>query len=476
MKKNLFFITFISLLLFISCHKSQNYSDSKIRSFTGDQLRMVGFPLGGIGAGDIILGGRGQILFLEIFNKVNKKESNTVFFSIHTETDGKKQSRILERDILPPYDGWMGFPRTQLAGLPRFKEALFKGEFPFANINFNDDTYPVNVELESYSPYIPLDVDNSAYPCAIFNWKVTNPGNKEADVSIAFSMLNPILKKDKNNNPVANGDMNKLIETANLKGLMFTNETIDKDAFEYGNISVTTTEKDVDIQTAGYRGGWWDTYHVFWDDLSDDGRLKSITKTMVSADDPDLGSVLVHVKLKPGETKTIPFYLTWFFPNNMMKHMFNNEVKNFTFTNYYANLFGNSAEVANSLVAKLPILYDQTKKFHDILFSSTYPGYVIDAISSQASTIKTNEINMDTKGDVHGYEGLSDDRGCCMGTCTHVWNYETTLAFLYPTIERRMREIAFLNDTWDNGFQSFRTIFPRVMASGNIILCRRANG
>ena len=61
---------------------------------------------------------------------------------------------------------------------------------------------------------------------------------------------------------------------------------------------------------------------------------------------------------------------------------------------------------------------------------------------------------------VHGFEGVLDDGWCCPGTCTHVWNYAQTPAFLYPQLERKMREIEFLHDTHSNGFQAHRSVIP----------------
>jgi hypothetical protein len=63
-------------------------------------------------------------------------------------------------------------------------------------------------------------------------------------------------------------------------------------------------------------------------------------------------------------------------------------------------------------------------------------------------------------GDVHGYEGMGPDFGCCPGNCTHVWNYAHTLAALFPSLERNMRETAFLSQTFESGYQCFRTTFP----------------
>src|SRR2546427_7568225 len=45
------------------------------RVFTGRRLKMIAFPLGGVAAGSISLGGRGQLRDWEIFNRPDKGNS-----------------------------------------------------------------------------------------------------------------------------------------------------------------------------------------------------------------------------------------------------------------------------------------------------------------------------------------------------------------------------------------------------------------
>ena len=45
------------------------------RAFSGPHLKMIAFPLGGIGTGTISLGGRGQLRDWEIFNRPDKGNS-----------------------------------------------------------------------------------------------------------------------------------------------------------------------------------------------------------------------------------------------------------------------------------------------------------------------------------------------------------------------------------------------------------------
>jgi uncharacterized protein (DUF608 family) len=240
-----------------------------------------------------------------------------------------------------------------------------------------------------------------------------------------------------------------------------TTNNCTRDALEFGTIAITTTEPQFDVQTRWYRGGWWDNVHIFWDDFSDDGRIKNTRNVIESEKNrSDVCSLLVYFELNPGQEKTIPFYLTWHFPNRENYWSWEKESKGKRFKNYYANNFKDAWDVATYLIKNEGKLYKYTQEFHALLFSSTYPTYVIDAISSQTSSLKTNLVMRDQRGNFHGFEGLTDDSGCCMGSCTHVWNYEQTLAYLFPSLERSMREIAFLHDTFPNGYQTFRTLYP----------------
>ena len=91
------------------------------------------------------------------------------------------------------------------------------------------------------------------------------------------------------------------------------------------------------------------------------------------------------------------------------------------------------------------------------MFSTTAPPEVLDAVSSQSSIIRTETCFRTKDGTFYAFEGTGDDHGCCPLNCTHVWNYEQTLAFLFPALERTMREVDFGHNTDDDGFMVFRT-------------------
>jgi non-lysosomal glucosylceramidase len=240
-----------------------------------------------------------------------------------------------------------------------------------------------------------------------------------------------------------------------------TSNRPESDSLEFGSMTYATTNTHINVQTRWYRGGWWDNAHVFWDDFSDDGK---ITETKVAQESPeersDVSSLLVQVELKPGEETTIPFYLTWYFPNRENYWNREKEVMGKLFRNYYSTQFKDSLDAAVYLIENISELYSDTKAFHDILFSSTYPSYVIDALSSQTSSLKTNLLIRTEQGKAFGFEGLTDNSGCCPMNCTHVWNYENTMAYLFPSLERSFRETDFLHNTFDNGYQVFRTLMP----------------
>ena len=164
------------------------------RTYSGRQLAMVAFPLGGIGTGSISLGGRGQLRDWEIYNRPDKGRTPKYVLPAIWATRGnsKPVARVLEARLTPPYAGSSGLGSDNAPGLSRLEHASFTGEFPLAHISFMDSRLPVRVALDAFSPFIPLDGEASGYPVAILRYRVHNPGPGTATVSVAFSIDNPV--------------------------------------------------------------------------------------------------------------------------------------------------------------------------------------------------------------------------------------------------------------------------------------------
>ncbi|RKY84257.1 hypothetical protein DRQ09_08885 [candidate division KSB1 bacterium] len=128
--------------------------------------------------------------------------------------------------------------------------------------------------------------------------------------------------------------------------------------------------------------------------------------------------------------------------------------------NFVADQFSNAVDVAKYVVENLNRLEKETKLWHDTFFSSSLPSYVLDAVSSQVSTIRTNTCMLLADGSFFAFEGCGDNAGCCPMNCTHVWNYEQSLAHLFPSLERSMRNTDFLHNIREDNSMAFRTLIP----------------
>ena len=128
------------------------------RSYTGTQAGEVAFPLGGIGTGTISLGGRGDLRDWEIFNRPGKRRVLPFsFVALWARPEGGQGTmRTLEGPLQPPFTGWNGYNRESGQGLPHFQKATFTGTYPIAKVDFEDKALPVEVSLEAFNPFVPL--------------------------------------------------------------------------------------------------------------------------------------------------------------------------------------------------------------------------------------------------------------------------------------------------------------------------------
>jgi uncharacterized protein (DUF608 family) len=436
-------------------------SADEIRTFS-EQSSAVAFPLGGIGTGNVSLGARGELRDWEIFNHASKGSllPNT-FFAIRAQAgDRPAVTKVLEGPIQPPHTLSHGYHPSTAAGLPRLRGATFRGEYPFATIHFTDPDLPVEVSLEAYTPLIPLNPEDSGIPCAILRYHVANPSPEPATLSIVGSLINPVggLAFDRFGNLSAGGvgqNVNEFRDEADLRGLFLHSEQYAPEHRDYGDLSLATTHPNVSAKRAWLRGGWWDFLREFWDDFSIDGKLDDLGYDSPSeAGKTDTASLALLDTLAPGASGTYQFILCWSFPNrpDSWKQDAPKLIRN-----HYATRFADSWATAHYVVEHLPRLEDATRRFHAALFGSTLPAYILDAVSANIVPLRSTTCFWLEDGRFFGWEGCFDDRGCCEGSCTHVWSYAHTLAFLFPSLEREMRRIEFVVETEPDGWMAFRT-------------------
>ncbi|MGB9717886.1 MAG: GH116 family glycosyl-hydrolase [Thermoproteota archaeon] len=447
--------------------KCPGLRDGRTRSFEGNMLSEIAFPIGGIGTGTVSLGGRGNLRDWEIFNRPGKgKDLPYTFFSIWFREEGSKPvSRVLESRIPPPYRGSHGIPWSYVPGLPRLAKTRFRGEYPFARIDF-EDNIPLEISLEAFNPLIPLNEKDSGLPVAIFKWKVRNRSARRIRLTLAMSLFNPVGYDGTSTlvnrfNDLFGQNLNELVRDTGLTGIRMSSSKYPREDPKFGSMILATSWKEITYTLRWERSVWWDDVQSFWRDFSEDGLLAEEPSADPSMEgETDVGTLGLLATLDPKEEVVLPFILTWYFPNLVNYWNREEEVRGKRIGNFYAKLFKDALDVAKYVVKEFERLERETRLFHRTLFESTLPDYVLDAVSSQVSTIRTPTCLWAEDGRFYAFEGCSDNSGCCWMNCTHVWNYEQTLAHLFPSLERTMRLTDFLNNTDENGNMVFRTLVP----------------
>jgi non-lysosomal glucosylceramidase len=88
---------------------------------------------------------------------------------------------------------------------------------------------------------------------------------------------------------------------------------------------------------------------------------------------------VLKAEIGPGETVTLPFCITWHFPN-FLKYWGDascacegDACERPTWKNYYATQFLDAWQVAHYVAENAERLYAETRLFHDTLFATTAP-------------------------------------------------------------------------------------------------------
>ena len=220
----------------------------------------------------------------------------------------------------------------------------------------------------------------------------------------------------------------------------------------YGSMTLSTLSPN-----ATCAAQWTDPAKL-WSDFSEDGRL-----TPSSTEPSDWGStwnaaLAAPVTVGPGETQSVTFVLTWHFPNHHYVRNMDARIGNM-----YSNWFSDALDVATYVQRHFQRLHAETRAYRDAIYDTTLPYYVVDAVTSQVDVIRSQTCMWTEADHFLGFEG----NACCPMNCTHVWNYAQTLAKLWPSLSRNVREIDLGVQMHEGGMVGHRCGVPPTKAGSS---------
>ena len=442
----------------IARFKASLEAPARRKVYAGKALADLAMPLGGIGAGSICIGGRGDLREWQIFNTCN---SSCVvpggFFGVRVDDGkGKPVTRLLQMD--------------SVLQLPPIESIRFVGEYPIAELRYSDPALPVEVRLEALSPFAPMNPRDSALPAIVFNFTVRNPTKRKLEVSLLATCQNAVGYDGRGNItgtgddqvqfPGYGGNVNTIVKGEGFLGVNMTAPETDAKAKHFGSMALLTTAPG-----ATARGGWHDPSGL-WRQFGENGAFEAEGASKPTAAGRTLNcAVAAPVALRPGEEKTVTFVLAWHFPNHFADYQDN--LAQYRIGNMYNNWFDDALAAARYAVGNLDRLTAETRLFRDTFYDSTLPYWLLDCVSSQVSTLRSQTVMWIEEGTFAAFEGCC----CCPMNCTHVWNYEQTLAKLFPELERNMRESDFGVQQDASGFIHHRTVLPLSLPRASGAFC-----
>ena len=440
---------------------------TKSYSWSDKTIDRIAFPLGGIGAGMFCLNGNGSFSHFSLYHKPDVYNKPNFFGAIAIK--GKSNGTKILEGPLPRFEIF-GNPGSgsgnfgSYKGLPRFEKATFEGRFPFASTTLDDDDIPLKVKVTAWSPFIPNDEDHSSLPLAGIEYTFENDTHKT--IEALFSMNTENFLRQKLPGSWENYHEGSKIESSD-QGFTLKQAGLEEHPEYEAAFSIACDEEDLVVDHAWFRGGWFDALTVLWKNFQNfSWKLNGETKNSIGA------SLYVPFKLKPGEKKIIKLRTAWYVPASVIQHGSVDETKSCDpssgccssgeyYQPWYSSEYNSIEELANYWKKNYKSLRQRSQLFSDAFFDTTLPDEVVDAVSANLSILKSPTVLRLANGCLWGYEGCHDSgKGCCEGSCTHVWNYAQALPHLFPSLERSLRETEFFVNQDDQGHQVFRSTLP----------------
>jgi non-lysosomal glucosylceramidase len=156
------------------------YARGEPQEYRGTELDKIGMPVGGICAGQLYLGGDGRLWHWDIFNR--------------TPMTGDAH---YAHPLTPAYPFEQGFA-LETGGKKRFldrrgfSDIRFRGQYPIATVAYRADDLPLEVTMEAFSPFIPLNTEDSSLPATVFHFTLKNTSQEAVEATLSGVLENAV--------------------------------------------------------------------------------------------------------------------------------------------------------------------------------------------------------------------------------------------------------------------------------------------
>ncbi|MCF7730144.1 MAG: hypothetical protein K9N23_00575 [Akkermansiaceae bacterium] len=156
--------------------------------YRGKELEKIGMPVGGICTGQLYLGGDGRLWHWDIFNQPIGTGSE------HYANPLQPASPLTQKFSLKIGD------QTHTLDRDGFPDISFRGEYPIGVVEYAGADVPLAVKLEAFSPFTPLDADDSGLPATILQFTLSNPSAAVVEAVLSGELENGVCLHSRANN------------------------------------------------------------------------------------------------------------------------------------------------------------------------------------------------------------------------------------------------------------------------------------
>ncbi len=418
-----------------------------------DELKYIGMPVGGIGCGQLYLGGDGQLWYWGIFDaRTHSEYGSTLYRPIVV---GEHYRVPISQDYSVSLDSWLvnqGFAlqvtqngKTTIKKLNSagYDDVSFRGEYPLSKVAFRAADN-IAVDLEAFSPFCPLNVNDSSLPTTILQYTVTNNGTVATSVRLGGWLENAVcpLVAD----PGQGFRETEVVKTTN--GLTISHKASPRNTGEiarqdlekwsgFGTLTLTLLNADGQENIGGIVK---DGMGIF--DL--DNAQKQAKEIILSS--RPIGALSSQsISLAPRASHTFTFVLSWHFPRYRQEGGEMGAIDGWgQHKREYARRFDDAQAVNNYVIENWDRLVSQTKDWNTTWYNSTLPYWFLDRSFLSVNCLASQTLHWLDNGRWWGWEGIN----CCPGTCQHVWGYAQGAARIFPEIERYFREEVDFGLSW----------------------------